>query len=480
MSDLDDGVKRYLVHSRNIEVDGTKLVGENVSEDNLDLATVLGQLTKTVGSVHWNIQGLNDMTADERIYPKDSDMTIFDEQIQNLQDKINEFKDSFLKTKTELDKVLTINYLDNTDFMNPINQRGEKTYQVTSEAGTYGIDRWFVQKNSTLTINQIGISVDGIITQYIEYPTTENTWTFIAQSATDDSYKKVVYANGEVSGDTDVLNIRKIKPFDDSPQQYLAMDLKTGSWLNAGLFAGDKALVEKNDNEETIYKYKYIAKGYNYEFNQCAKYFYRYIGDSPIAGARPMENNERLIAYGYIPVQMRINPTVIIKSISNIAIGDCWVGLYAPLTETQSVGGDPEPIPDFNTYYADHPELFKFHENLCDYIAILGNQNAVNLILDEDNNNINQQTFKSFQNIGLVAIALSCVVPNLVVKEEEIEGVSTPIPFALFTKASGGLKINSSSKYTILSTNNWGGSIAKNVFGSCRLAIDFDADLRLE
>lgn len=471
MSDLDDGVKRYLVHSRNIEVDGTKLVGENVSEDNLDLATVLGQLTKTVGSVHWNIQGLNDMTADERIYPKDSDMTIFDEQIQNLQDKINEFKDSFLKTKTELDKVLTINYLDNTDFMNPVNQRGEKTYQATSEAGTYGIDRWFVQKNSTLTINQIGISVDGTITQYIEYPTTENTWTFIAQNATDDSYKKVVYADGEVSGDTDVLNIRKIKPFDDSPQQYLAMDLKTGSWLNAGLFAGDKALVEKNDNEETIYKYKYIAKGYDYEFNQCAKYFYRYIGDSPVMVAD--QDYTSLNAYAYIPISMRVNPTISIKRLSNISIGNNLIGIYAPCVDDVSQG-----LRIKLSLRETHPELYRYNENLCDYITIIGNYTYYKIALEQPISDISSQRF---QNTGLVSLALICNVPTGVLRTETVDtsiSSSGELPYALFSLT--GEDPDTSSNYTPMSGRLWGGSLYTKIFGRCSLFADFDADLRLE
>ena len=53
------------------------------------------------------------------------------------------------------------NLLDNSDFRNPVNQRGQTSY-----ADKYGIDRWI--SFGTVTVNSASVTVDNILQQYLE------------------------------------------------------------------------------------------------------------------------------------------------------------------------------------------------------------------------------------------------------------------------------------------------------------------------
>lgn len=57
-------------------------------------------------------------------------------------------------TNTQIKKAAPKNLLDNSDFRNPVNQRGQTSYKGISNGNLYTIDRWFLgwQGNTTVTV----------------------------------------------------------------------------------------------------------------------------------------------------------------------------------------------------------------------------------------------------------------------------------------------------------------------------------------
>lgn len=73
------------------------------------------------------------------------------------------------------------NLLDNSDFRNPVNQKGQTSY-IGSDQGLYTIDRWKIWGNSTLTVNDGYIEITDRAYQYFTPNTFKNTvHTFAAK-----------------------------------------------------------------------------------------------------------------------------------------------------------------------------------------------------------------------------------------------------------------------------------------------------------
>ena len=73
------------------------------------------------------------------------------------------------------------NLLDNSDFRNPVNQRGQTSY-IGSDQGQYTIDRWKIWNKETLNVNDGYIEIIGRAYQYYPLNTFKNTvHTFAAK-----------------------------------------------------------------------------------------------------------------------------------------------------------------------------------------------------------------------------------------------------------------------------------------------------------
>ena len=158
------------------------------------------------------------------------------------------------------------NLLDNSDFRNPVNQRGKTSY-----TGGYGIDRWKQWNNSnTTTINDNSISIS-TIQQYIGTNIDfDKTYTIAAKKidgsilCESGTFNSKLNKNGlRIDYDTNTNGAKK---------PYVAIN-KAGDYVWAVLYEGSYTA-------ETLPPY--VPKGYAAEFAECRRYYKRFT--APYAG----------------------------------------------------------------------------------------------------------------------------------------------------------------------------------------------------
>lgn len=203
------------------------------------------------------------------------------------------------------------NYLDNSDFRNPVNQRGKTAY---SRVG-YTIDRWMLLNNDgTMSIGDgyielTGVSGEAWFAQLIPNPSHHvgKTVTFVVELA---DYQKVC-VSGVLSTTQAILNdaglLLYIHP---ATEDYIQLNMvaRTGTSYQIR----NVALYEGEYTAETLPDYK--PKGYGAELAECQRYFIRLI--APTSEALPAFAgfgtvvNSTVFAVCSLPVPMRILPTV--------------------------------------------------------------------------------------------------------------------------------------------------------------------------
>lgn len=157
------------------------------------------------------------------------------------------------------------NLLDNSDFTNPVNQRG--IYSAIN--GSYIIDRW-VFLNSKFTGNvTITQSANGItITNDAGADTIAIVQRFIDKNYYDGKYTAVAKT-------TDGLVFGYVEVF-DSENSVCQMTI----WLTNGATVVWAALYEGSYTADTLPPY--VPKGYTAEFAECRRYYKRFT--APYAG----------------------------------------------------------------------------------------------------------------------------------------------------------------------------------------------------
>ena len=164
------------------------------------------------------------------------------------------------------------NLLDNSDFRNPVNQRG--IYSAAN--GSHIIDRWCFA-NSNFTGNDTIIqSANGItITNDAGADTVAIVQKFIDKNYYDEKYTAVAKnTDGFVFGYTEVV---------DSENGVCQMSI----WLPNGATVVWAALYEGTYTADTLPPY--VPKGYAAELEECRRYFRRYTA-----------NNASLILSGFV------------------------------------------------------------------------------------------------------------------------------------------------------------------------------------
>ena len=188
------------------------------------------------------------------------------------------------------------NYLDNSDFRNPVNQRG-----ATEASQSILVDRWWVF-GGTAYLTADGITGDGgtFITQRLPIGTRKDgkTYTLVAY-----------YSDGTVYVDTDGVFVTNTD---------LGVDLTKGIYPN-GKTITHVALYEGEYTAETLPEYK--PKGYGAELAECMRYYQACDDRITIAGY--FDGNGCLDLCYPLSVEMRTNPTVICN-----ANGDNTIELY--------------------------------------------------------------------------------------------------------------------------------------------------------
>ena len=197
--------------------------------------------------------------------------------------------------------VAPTNLLDNSYFINPINQRGQAEYTGSG----YTIDRWRTWENGTITLTNEGIKGDGtqasVLYQPIEsYKIKVNKTYTVAAGYSDGTIvcQSGVYIVGEGGGlgiGNEDTHVFLGDDGNGTPVLRLWHATKIIQWV--AIYEGEYTL-------ETLPPYNH--KGYAAELMECQRYYRKHItynlsGISTVAG---------WAAFGYDYTSMRTTPTV--------------------------------------------------------------------------------------------------------------------------------------------------------------------------
>lgn len=205
----------------------------------------------------------------------DNQIISINDAISDLRSNISSLGSTVAEAKTyitaQVKKAAPVNLLDNSDFRNPVNQRGSTTY-TKSAWGGYTIDRWAAYaSNCTVTILEDGVNLSGSIYQPIGPEIAKKydgkTVTMAAKINGD-----VYCAHGQVSltGNYSAVHL-------DTPYGYIRVTCETTKAmffvLNNTTAAAVEwtALYEGEYTTETLPEYQ--SKGYGAELLECQRYY---------------------------------------------------------------------------------------------------------------------------------------------------------------------------------------------------------------
>lgn len=211
-----------------------------------------------------------------------------------------------LDAKADKGEIPGRNLLDNSDFRNPVNQRGKASY---TGATVYSIDRWILYSpggTASLSVESGGIAIN---------LQTESVATVSQRLENIDTAKAYTFATMDYTGSI-VVDNHPIKLYGETPY----VEILLSAW-NRIVWA---ALYEGTYTADTLPTY--APKDYASELLKCQRY-YR-IGTKCLATQLSTGTAGALTNVPY-PTPMRISPTVIITDIRT------WAS-QAPLAITAS------------------------------------------------------------------------------------------------------------------------------------------------
>lgn len=190
------------------------------------------------------------------------------------------------------------NLLDNSDFRNPVNQRGQTTYS----GAMYTIDRWRTWEDTAkVTVNDGYITHSGALYQYLARLDKNKTYTF----AFKDTNGKIHVMSGkpvENKSDFTGMNI-----FYDENIGVAVRFWESASYNNivwAALYEGEYTV-------DTLPEYQ--PKGYAAELRECQRYYYKHKASTALFAGCLF--NTGVVRVGYIlPVPMIKTPSVDVSS----------------------------------------------------------------------------------------------------------------------------------------------------------------------
>ena len=207
------------------------------------------------------------------------------------------------------------NLLDNSDFRNPVNQRGATSYTSTG----YSIDRWNAYNPTSVNINNGYISVIGSSNTYFrQYIEANNLYgkTFTVAVKTSDgkiSFATGTYPEANPSSETLVASVDagNFMLYFHAQTTRGAVQVKPDSGATVNLEW--IALYEGEYTAETLPEY--IPKGYAHELLECQRYCYvlpEIDGAYCYAGFSDSATNARITIN--LPVALRSIPTITLNN----------------------------------------------------------------------------------------------------------------------------------------------------------------------
>ena len=248
----------------------------------------------------------------------------------------NKISEEINNTKSELhlemQTVPPVNLLDNSDFTNPVNQKGQGSYSGTG----YSIDRWYTP-NSNFVVSIIGSSVrfssvSSSSSYFIQKIEGLEGKTLTAAVCLEDGsiYTVTSIIPVEVSETTTLNSV--LLPFSDSCLSLVVEGNTLLTYYQLRIGGGQQitckwaALYEGEYTAETLPKF--IPKGYANELVECKRYYQT----NSIRYATLTSRINTIQGFKY-PVPMRITPTITIyDEAGNAGYVSLWGkhGIYKP------------------------------------------------------------------------------------------------------------------------------------------------------
>lgn len=210
------------------------------------------------------------------------------------------------------------NQLDNSNFANPVNQRGQSFYNT---AGSYCIDRWIVASLDSQGVANVGSG-------YVALCNTTNDYVDLQQ----------ILPNASGLKGLDMTFAVKMNGSDDP----FILNFTFGTYKHA-TFVDDKiALIHWNEDRviiraqntgETWYGFTwaalyvgtftvdtlpyYVPRGYVDEYHECCRYYYQVPGSSIYAYPGYFSSSTLARITINTPMRMRIVPSVNVETVAN-------------------------------------------------------------------------------------------------------------------------------------------------------------------
>ena len=216
----------------------------------------------------------------------------------------NEINDNYNKidngVKTALQGRAAHNLLDNSWFVNPVNQRGRTSYTGVANASVYTIDRWLFswQGGAVLTVGDGYIQHNGYkLQQYFEKSLDTNKTYTAALCLTDGTI--YVYSGKPSDGFGSWDNTIWVSSSYFRIEKGMAQPIK---WA---------ALYEGSYDASTLPAYQ--PKGYAAELAECMRYYRRFINSAPAMSIAATAIEAEM------PLEppMRVVPTITINSVGS-------------------------------------------------------------------------------------------------------------------------------------------------------------------
>lgn len=265
----------------------------------------------------WPYTNFHELNLDwilEKVKKQETDLSTAQQAIDATNEQIDQTNKNVSNLSTQNLTTLEVaehgravhNYFDNSDFTNPVNQRGATTYNSTG----YCIDRWFLVSGS-VTIGNSGITLTGAtFGQRVALKAGIYTFKFHLSTGT------TLFINIQYDGDSSVTQIggesgttgASINAYNYSPGivmfQFVQDDnvVHTASW--ASLYKGSYTASGSPD---------YVAKGYAAELAECQRYYRPFI-NTAIAMSITGSAIEAEMA---LEPPMRITPTITIDAVGS-------------------------------------------------------------------------------------------------------------------------------------------------------------------
>ena len=223
----------------------------------------------------------------------------------------------------------------NTNFPNPINQRGAASYTTTTEASIYCIDRWRILKNTTYTVASFTLTAPSYAARACGMWQSNEMGAH--QLSIGDDVTVSIYANGKLHTPTmKVIDRDLYDAFANVPASYDCDDFEIvlctyagyNTMYNLGIYPKKPLTVNYIKWEKGSVATPYVPKAFGDEFLECLRYFVGGVG----IGSAGIVSGSTFRVLIPTPVPMRTAPSVTVKVADNVV----YNGTFKALNTTVS------------------------------------------------------------------------------------------------------------------------------------------------